>query len=780
MLRLALLALCTLAAALPAVAQPAPTPLPPGTPLFYCAGNDVGFQPIVPPDTRLYTREEVAAAAAHRAEIARREGLTSLEVYVKWWLCEPEPGKWDFSYYDVWAAACRKQGLRLAPLLIVGPSYGTPPWFKQSPESLYARCLEHGQETPTQSIFSPALRRHVIEFLFQFAHHFDLTQIESLKLGISGDFGESIYPCGGNGWTYLGPAYHIHAGYWCGDESAVADFALRMQQHYGQLAALNAAWGTSFTSFAQVRPFLPDAAPSRRARLDLQRWYCGAMTDFLDFWLATVRQLMPGNRLQVSLGGDGALHAGADFSAQAAVAARHGAGIRITNEGSDYPANYAMTRHVSSCCRHYGTYFGVEPAGAVTTAGIPVRVYNATAGGADELFTYDPEPAGERAAAYAACRPLLVKREPLVDVGLFLNQTARELGDSNWAAGAQGLRAVADYELLDDRLIADGALRHVRVLAWLAGPVLEAATYRTLREWVSGGGLLLVGGLGDLETVEGDTAPSRELLPGQALAGSEVADRYSIDIGSALGDRWLRGAWHGAENGMGLQPPDTSFRWTTPASELELPLPAAAVVTIAVRVIGAGPHPQEQMLQVEGVERYRVRAGGQVAVLRLAGAELAGKKSVRLRFAGADWKADGADTRRLGVAAVAVGVGSGDCTAEELLAAPALGTVRGLNADLLATRYTRRLGAGAVVYLPVADANWEGLVRAVIEEPGRFLPGATVPYPLSSPLPAGVYLTRFRDGSALLLNCTDTPAAVAYAGREVSVPGHGLAEVSRQ
>ena len=660
-----LIALVLRAAA--AQAQPEPKPLPLGAPLFYCAGNDVPFQPIVPPTEKVYTPAEVAAAAAHRAEVARREGLTSLEVYVKWWLCEPERGRWDFSYYDIWAQACKSQGLRWVPLLILGPSYGTPPWFKQSAESSLARCLEHNQETPTQSIWNPALRAHVAEFLFQFASHFDLAQIESVKLGISGDFGESIYPCGGNGWTYLGPAYHIHAGYWCGDDRAASDFASRMQQQYGQIDRLNAAWGTGFGAFEQVRPFLPERAAGRRARLDLQHWYCAAMTDYLDFWLSSTRRLLPQNRIQVSLGGDGAPMAGADFSAQAEVAARHGAGIRITNEGSDYAANYSMTRHVASCCRQYRTYFGIEPAGEVTNAGIAVRIYNATASGADELFTYDPEPAGARAEAYRAFRPLLVKREPLVDVGLLLNQTSRDLGLSSFMDTARGLRTVTDYDMVDDRQIADGGLQNLRALLWMAGPVVEAATYRRVAEWVSGGGLLIIGGLENLETVEGDPAPARELLPAAVQDAGTVPARYALDVGSAADERWLRGAWHGAESGLGLPPPDTTFRWTTPESELELPLPAGQAVTIAVRVVAAGPRPQDQVLQVNGQEKYRVPGPGpQVALLRLAGPELAGKRTVRLRFAGADWKADGADPRRLGIAAVAVSVGSGDLTAAEL------------------------------------------------------------------------------------------------------------------
>lgn len=759
-------------------AQPEPEPIAAGAPLLYCAGNDVPFQPVVPPTEKTYSPAEVAALADHRASVAREEGLTSLEVYVKWSLCEPAPGKWDFSYYDIWAQACKNHGLRLAPLLIVGSSYGTPTWFKQSSESLFARCLEHDQETATQSIWNPHLRRHVIEFLFQFASHFDQAALESVKLGISGDFGEAIFPCGGNGWTYFGPAYHVHGGYWCGDDMAVADFRNKMQEQYGQIAGLNAAWGSNFTDFRQLRPFLPAKASNRRARLDLQRWYCGAMTDYLDFWLSTTRQLLPHNRIQVSLGGDGELFLGADFSAQAAVAAKYAAGIRVTNEASDYATNFSVTRHVAASCRQYGTYFGIEPAGEVTANGIAVRCYNATASGADELFTYDPEPGGERATRYRAWRPLLIKREPLVDVGLFLNQTSRELGLGGFLETAQALRPVTDYAMVDERMIDDGGLKPLRVLLWLAGPVVEAATYRALAQWVSDGGILVIGGQEQLETVEGDPAPARELLPASVLNHENVPERYHIDIGSAAGDKWLRGAWHDPENGMGLKPPDTSFRWTTPESEVELPLPRGQTVTVAVRIIGAGPHPQDQVLLIDGQERYRLPGPGpQLALLKLTPADIVGKKTVRLRFGGADWAADPPDTRRLGVVAVSVSVGGGDLTADELASAPPLGAVLGLTPDMLAHQFTRKLGAGAVVYLPTSTPDWPELARVIIEQPALFLAGAQVPYPLLKPSVPGIFLTRFRDGSALLLNTADKPAEVTYGNRPVSIPEHGLAEV---
>lgn len=750
-------------------AQPLPFgPLPAGTPLFYCAGNDVPFQPIVPPTEKRFSPEEVKQVVARRCAAAKREGLTSLEVYVKWWVCEPQPGQWDFSYYDLWQEGVRAAGLRWVPLMIAGSSWATPPWFRESAQHVGLRCLEHNQETPTQSPWNPNLRAHVAEFFARCATHFDPSLIETIKLGVCGDFGEALYMGGGNHWTYLGQPYHTHHGYWCGDPYARADFRAYLQRRYGMVEALNQAWHTDRASFEQVEPFLPEAAPNRRARLDLQRWYCGAMTDYTEFWLQTLRQLFPSTRLTIAAGGDGWSTGGGDFTAQAALAARYQAGVRITNEASHYLTNFSITRQAASACRYYGAHLGTECAGGVDSAAIAARAYNCVASGADEFFTYDPEPTGERAALYAAVRPLLTKHEPVVDVGVFLSRTSWDLGQlGQFIPDAQTLRHIADLAYVDEQLIADGALRHLRVLFWTAGPIIEAQTAAALMQWVQAGGILVVSDLAQMETVEGDRSVGQALLPPAAFASAEGPQRHRLDIGGD-GDRVLQGPWHGPERGMGFAAPDDSFRWSTAGSEMLVPVPQAEVVTIVVHLAATGPRAGEQTILVNGRQAYRSPGGGeQRARLVLQGVAA---DTVRLTFAGPAWPATPPDTRQLGVAVASVTVAAGEWPAEALDGASPYGFVPGLSIDKLAAQYTRRLGAGVVVYLPACDVPLPALAREVVDRPAAFLPGARPPYPLLEGDFAWVFLTRCRDGSILLFSMAQQPRQVRYAGADLTVP----------
>jgi hypothetical protein len=400
--------------------------IPVGKPMHFSIGNDVALQRDYYESKK---QDETLTRIARIAAGAEKAKVTAFEPYVKWMLLEPAEGKWDFSFYDQQVATYKKHGIRWVPFMIAGPAYATPAWFKKSPESVFAKCLEHGETTRTQSIWNPHLPARIERLVKAFADHYDHADIQALLLGISGDFGETIYTVSGNSWTYIWDGeYHHHRGWWCGDAHAEKDFRETLRAKYATIEQLNAAWNTKHAGFEEIRPFIPDGGHSRRARLDMTRWYRGAMTRFAGRWLDITRKHLPDVPVLLCTGGDGQPAIGADFSEQGVMAAERGCGIRITNEASDYARNFVITRWVGSACRNLGTYFGYEPAGAVDERGIVARIYNATASGADELFVYDNPPAGPRGAVYAKYHHLLVKRKPSVPVAVFLSKTSQELG----------------------------------------------------------------------------------------------------------------------------------------------------------------------------------------------------------------------------------------------------------------------------------------------------------------------------------------------------------------
>lgn len=348
------------------------------------------------------------------------------------------------------------------------------------------------------------MRDYVRAYLREFAAHYrPMGVIESVDLGITGDYGEAIYSVIGN-WP---GAYHSHLGYWCGDALAVADFRQVMRNLYpGGIAALNQAWGSHYASFDEVQPFLPARAPSERAWQEFLGWYRGAMTAYADFWMQTAREAFPDTDLYLCTGGDMAPEHGSDFSAQAKVAARYGGGVRITNEASSFPMNVRLTRLVGSAGRFYGAYFGHEPAAIVTAPGMLGRLFNAVTSGARQLFFYYslptvmaekdgrlvPGPGGRYHETY---RDLMKTVRPVVETAVYqpnpaVAETRADREEFTDVAGQ--IRRFVDYDFVDDHLIEDGALRGKTILIVVAADVMDAATTARIEQWARSGGVVFL------------------------------------------------------------------------------------------------------------------------------------------------------------------------------------------------------------------------------------------------------------------------------------------------
>jgi len=372
-------------------------------------------------------------------EYCKKAGLTSVQSYVYWAEIEKEQGIIDFSDYDVLVEKLTEHKLKWVPFLILGPYYATPQWFQKTDENLYAKCLEHGRETMIQSIWNPYLPNYVDSFLRLVGEHYqNCDVIESIELGISGNWGEALYPAWG-GFLQSKVGFHTHSGWWCGDECAINSFRKFATERYESLSELNAAWGTKFRDFGEVsfpslkqlfqsrpfayhylvrmpnwlksflgiawrtlssirrkgkslvtvtRPSMPKAQEVVEYQwcLDFIEWYLGSMNDWAEFWLKTARKYFPHTEIYLVTGGNGDVRLGADFSAQVKVAAKYNAGIRITNQNDDYAQSFIRTRLVSAASRFYQTYFTTEEAGINKPFGVTMRLFDAATSGAKGAY----------------------------------------------------------------------------------------------------------------------------------------------------------------------------------------------------------------------------------------------------------------------------------------------------------------------------------------------------------------------------------------------------------
>ncbi len=705
-------------------------------------------------------------ANATDAQILRALSVTSVESYVHWNTVEAQGrGQWDWSHWDQQVDVLEKSGLKWVPFLIAGPAYATPLWFQQSDGSAVFRCLEHGKDSKVQSIFNPALPAMVDRFLAAFAARYrDRGVIESLLLGVTGIYGESIYPAGPEGgWTaqLTGP-YHNHAGWWAGDRYAQAAFRTAMQAKYGEIAKLNAAWGTTHADFATVTTFLPGAAPNDRARADFVEWYQQAMTDWSVLWVKATRQHFPKTEIYLCTGGSGAPVLGADFTAQAKAIAPYGAGIRITNEASSYPHNFVITREVATATRLYGTFAGFEPAGRVNEDGVVARIYNATASGILQLHYYQPNLLQSKASLANFRREAhwLVPRRPQVTAGFYVSReswaVASETLDPMYEQ-ARALRDLVDYDLVTRQSVADGVLKGLRVLVLLQSPVLEPAAAQTIADWVAQGGILVAADRADAPLASRlyDGTAWRERLLAKAPADGELVrvvldgpapDRWELEIGSNEDGPWLLGDWYHREAGQEWpEIKDAHKRWSGARPVVLLPTRSGAAYTLrldahlADHSVG-GPANE---VRVNGVLVGSLDHAGnrqyEFTIPAAAVADSPAKLEIRMQTWSPKAVAQSGDDRQLGVALHRVEVVRQG--AEATASAPA--ALRyGLVPDALRA-HLRQVGKGWTFYLPGLGGDSERFSRILgsfLRDTGQYLP-AVAPLAPEDGRTDGVYST---------------------------------------
>ncbi|HEX8523185.1 MAG TPA: family 14 glycosylhydrolase [Tepidisphaeraceae bacterium] len=483
-----------------------------------------GFDPTSDKDAAFHAKALERAMPALKAL-----GVTSHEVYVRWNLCEREPGKWDFSVYDRFVDVYRRHGMKWVPFLICGSAYSLPDWYHQKFGSQGYVCVEHNEESDVQSLWNPAMRQHVADFIKAFCDHYrDTGTIESILLGVTGNYGEAIYPATGNDWTSgVHGKYHTHPGYWANDPFAVTSFRDWLTAKYGASPKLRRAWGENAREINMIRPFLQKDAPSDRAWIDFVDWYQQSMTDYAQFWISETRKNFPRGDIYLCTGGHAPPEHGADFGEQCRIAALSGAGVRITNEDSDYANNCSITRWVASASRHYNNYFSYEPAAQVDARGVVARIYNATASGARGLHYYYGNLFDSPAQTQAFLRwgSEWKQRDPITEIAVYYPSTWIKLNTSMpFLHQAAKLRDRFDFAYLSDRQVLDGGLKKVQALVFLVGNTIEARTLDEITKAQKNGLLILYAtGIGRPRTVEGDESSAEQLFGDPMLKAGNVA-----------------------------------------------------------------------------------------------------------------------------------------------------------------------------------------------------------------------------------------------------------------
>jgi hypothetical protein len=212
----------------------------------------------------------------------------------------------------------------------------------------------------------------------------------------------------------------------------------------------------------------------------------------------------------------------------------HG-GMRLTNEGDDFPDNFTITRMASSAARFYDIPLGYEPGGFGSKRGVMARLFNAVTTGGVHLFYYLSNLTGNDQAVEAWLKygPYLDQRaKPVIDVAAFYPDASIKLDDelvryrwgSTFFSVARALRQEVDFDYASEQMVLDGALARYKVLLFLWGAVTEKAVLESMDRWVRKGGTLVFAPRprGVPETVEGDTSMAEAWVSGDTGKGRVV------------------------------------------------------------------------------------------------------------------------------------------------------------------------------------------------------------------------------------------------------------------
>lgn len=437
--------------------------------------------------------------------------------YLGWCRIESEPGKFDWSFYDNNQKILSENGLTYNVFCWL---HFAPHWFAKTPDYTPYKCVEHDLPIQQTSLWAPGTLKVYDRYYKELAAHFG-SKIEFIRLATPSEYGEIGYPLGMTTW--LVKQDHAHEGYWCNDVYARADFKKQMMKKYKNIDSINVKWGTSFASPDAIE--FPDITrdrknfidplkmtpQKRRWILDFIGWYYDSQSRFVRSAVSIVRKYFPKIEIIVSMGYGSQL---TSFGNDDVGIAKLCKDLKISCQT---PGNvdYICLKSLSTPSHYYKIPYFTEPPGGMNRNEEINRIWADASNGVQTYFDYPDNLIGAKDAFYEY-RDYLDGSKSIVDTAVLFPTSDHRLRNNHWPvrtlAGVNVLREYLDYDLVDERLIQDKILRNYKVLIAYDGNILEEATLKMLKKWVSSGGILIVRDLGLVETIDGDKSLSQGLF----------------------------------------------------------------------------------------------------------------------------------------------------------------------------------------------------------------------------------------------------------------------------
>jgi len=446
-------------------------------------------------------------------------------------------------------------------LLVVGYHW-IPPSMAGDHRVVPLRCCEHDKATPIFSIWSEftyewwsiclaALKRQIQSRLHM---------IRAFALQLCGDFGEAIFPAGMMNVLAEHTAdslMHNHADFWCNDSEARRSYVRFLQHRYPD----SVAHASLDPDAADLFPKHSEAMHERRRWLDFVEWYHDSMTLYAQRIVQMFREAFPEHDIVIWLGGAIEPHAhGQDNSALPKAMAPLRATVRSTASGSQFirrelgevptgslpwlfQQNYPIVKRVATACRFYGTSLWFEPPypPGLSEPAVVARIFEAISCGASGYYEWTRTLQRQK-DIYLRYQDLLCHEQPLVEIAVYFPTVSHRvdpgsvLPEPYWMAAAQ-LRAVSDFDVVDDRLILDGALSNYAILLIPQAKLIETDVARRICDWAAEGGTVVASELAQAHDIDGVRIESLSRLFSVGRTGPRQVLGEPVEVARRLVDR---------------------------------------------------------------------------------------------------------------------------------------------------------------------------------------------------------------------------------------------------
>lgn len=444
----------------------------------------------------------------------KKISISAIEDYLVWFALEPEEDKFQWKFFDNNYENLSKIGMKY----VVYPwLHFVPTWYASSPEYVPYRCLEHNLPTNSPSIWAHSTLKIYDGFFKKLKEHFE-DKINGIIVPFPADYGEAGYPVG---FLMMGPKWffgkeqsertHFHRGFWCNDSYAQENFRNYVIGKYGNLPNLNREWQTNFRTKERIE--FPENQDKKRYWLDFVEWYHHSLTNFVVQAVKVANRYFATTPMEIKIGhSEEALAYGKDITGLVKAGKENNFRIHSTH-GSQSHRHY---KRFSSACKFYNVPLITEPPAEVNREAELSRIFKDASNGTAEFFDYTPN-LMQASDVFQKYQKFMRGEKSIVDVALFFPTTNHylhpEMDDPpRLVVASEDIRDVFDYDIIDERLIIDGALENYRILIFFEGNVIEDKTLHKIKQWIEGGGVVVFYDFGVVETVEGDKRYYNEIF----------------------------------------------------------------------------------------------------------------------------------------------------------------------------------------------------------------------------------------------------------------------------